>query len=60
MTLLNLITLIKKHFPDATDRDICYYTNELERRLSDEIFSPAGMVCRVKSVVLSKNLHVRV
>ena len=48
MTLLNLITLIKKHFPNATDKDICYYTNELESRLSSEIFSPAGMVCRVQ------------
>lgn len=55
MTLLNLITLIKRHFPDATDRDICHYTNELESRLSDEIFSPAGMDCRVKPLDVTKD-----
>lgn len=46
MTLLSIITIIKRRFPNADSVEICRLINELEDRIIDEIFSPIGKTCR--------------
>ncbi len=46
MTLEKLMVAVKKEMPDADGEIICRAVNELEHRIREEIFIPAGIVCR--------------
>lgn len=59
MTLKNFIIALKKEFPNADEKTVCSAVNDLEEKLRNEIFSPAGMPVREDFLDLDDDMNAQ-
>lgn len=59
MTLFDVITTVNKEFPNADGVDICHMVNELQSKITSEIFSPHGIITPYESLNYKTDVNTR-